>query len=488
MRPVVVTEAGGPAGLPVSADDEPTVGDPAAETARFPTAMWALIAIVVSSPTLLADIFSAASLENWATIFLSLTLQALPFLALGVAVSAALSALVPATWLARALPRRTALAVPVAGLAGAALPGCECSSVPVAGRLVERGAAPAAALTFLPADGDPPDRARRCGRRRLLRGTRPRGACRRALDLLRGGRLRRRGADAVLADLAAGFPRRRTDDRPQADRHARRRVRAAVRTAVRPAHVRHRAGRQRHRGGAAAVTGARTQPSPVMRRTDAAGLLAALGVLVLWLGLSDRILRYLRPTMRTWLVVTGVLLVVLAVAVGVSAWRDHRAGWRQPHRSGLVGWLIVLPVLVALCVDARALGAYTIRLGSTYTKVSDGDFDLESHLRSHSFTGQAAELQLHQFLSAGSGPGNSGTAGGGPGNSGTAGGGPGNSGTAGGGFDLARLMIGCCAGDAVGLVVHVADYRGEPLADDAWVEVTGTFRSDAEDTGPVGQE
>src|ERR671910_750842 len=106
MRPVVVTEAGGPAGLPVSADDEPTVGDPAAETARFPTAMWALIAIVVSSPTLLADIFSAASLENWATIFLSLTLQALPFLALGVAVSAALSALVPATWLARAFPGR----------------------------------------------------------------------------------------------------------------------------------------------------------------------------------------------------------------------------------------------------------------------------------------------------------------------------------------------------------------------------------------------
>jgi hypothetical protein len=46
------------------------------------------------------------------------------------------------------------------------------------------------------------------------------------------------------------------------------------------------------------VTGARDQPSQVMRRTDAAGLLAALGLLVLWLGLSDRILRYLRPSMR----------------------------------------------------------------------------------------------------------------------------------------------------------------------------------------------
>jgi uncharacterized protein len=41
------------------------------------------------------------------------------------------------------------LAVPVAGLAGVALPSCECSAVPIAGRLVARGAKPAAALTFL---------------------------------------------------------------------------------------------------------------------------------------------------------------------------------------------------------------------------------------------------------------------------------------------------------------------------------------------------
>jgi uncharacterized membrane protein YraQ (UPF0718 family) len=40
-------------------------------------------------------------------------------------------------------------AVPVAAAAGAALPGCECGSVPIAGRLMSRGAAPAAALAFL---------------------------------------------------------------------------------------------------------------------------------------------------------------------------------------------------------------------------------------------------------------------------------------------------------------------------------------------------
>jgi uncharacterized membrane protein YraQ (UPF0718 family) len=39
--------------------------------------------------------------------------------------------------------------VPVAGVAGAVLPGCECASVPVASGLMSRGVAPAAALAFL---------------------------------------------------------------------------------------------------------------------------------------------------------------------------------------------------------------------------------------------------------------------------------------------------------------------------------------------------
>jgi uncharacterized protein len=111
-------------------------------------AIWAVVVTLAASPSMLPWA-SSAVLQNWATVFLSVTLQALPFLVLGVVVSAVISALVPSSWLVRALPDRPVLAVPVAGLAGAALPGCECSSVPVAGRLVERGAPPAAALTFL---------------------------------------------------------------------------------------------------------------------------------------------------------------------------------------------------------------------------------------------------------------------------------------------------------------------------------------------------
>jgi uncharacterized membrane protein YraQ (UPF0718 family) len=73
----------------------------------------------------------------------------MPFLVLGVAVSAAIAAFVPPGLIARLLPRRPVLAVPAAAAAGAALPGCECGSVPVAARLVSIGVTPAAAFAFL---------------------------------------------------------------------------------------------------------------------------------------------------------------------------------------------------------------------------------------------------------------------------------------------------------------------------------------------------
>ncbi len=92
---------------------------------------------------------TAPWLQAWATVFVAICVQALPFLVLGTLLSAAIAVLVPASFLERALPRNPALAVPVAGVAGAVLPGCECASVPVAGGLMARGVAPAAALAFL---------------------------------------------------------------------------------------------------------------------------------------------------------------------------------------------------------------------------------------------------------------------------------------------------------------------------------------------------
>ncbi|WP_435876795.1 permease [Streptomyces achromogenes] len=89
------------------------------------------------------------AVEAWRTVCLAITVQALPFLLLGTALSGAINAFVPAGLFTRVLPKRPALAVPVAGAAGAVLPGCECASVPVASSLIRRGVPPAAAFAFL---------------------------------------------------------------------------------------------------------------------------------------------------------------------------------------------------------------------------------------------------------------------------------------------------------------------------------------------------
>nr|WP_245928737.1 permease [Murinocardiopsis flavida] len=97
----------------------------------------------------LSDRLTNEAFLAWATIFTAISLQAMPFLVFGVALSAALTAFVPASFWQRVIPKNAAAAVPVAGAAGAVLPGCECASVPVANGLIRRGVAPAAALTFL---------------------------------------------------------------------------------------------------------------------------------------------------------------------------------------------------------------------------------------------------------------------------------------------------------------------------------------------------
>jgi uncharacterized membrane protein YraQ (UPF0718 family) len=108
-----------------------------------------LLLVALGSRGLLGGALDHLALRTWATIFMAVTVQALPFLALGVLVSGAIAALVSPAALARLLPRRPLIAVPVAAVAGTALPGCECASVPIAGRLTTRGVPPAAALAFM---------------------------------------------------------------------------------------------------------------------------------------------------------------------------------------------------------------------------------------------------------------------------------------------------------------------------------------------------
>ncbi|MFE9092853.1 permease [Streptomyces sp. NPDC007264] len=129
---------------PTAAADAPIPPKP------LPWTLLAVLPVVASAVTVVAvrgpDDPAVAA---WRTVCLAVTVQALPFLLLGTALSGAINAFVPAGVFSRALPKRPVLAVPVAGIAGVVLPGCECASVPVANSLIRRGVTPAAAFAFL---------------------------------------------------------------------------------------------------------------------------------------------------------------------------------------------------------------------------------------------------------------------------------------------------------------------------------------------------
>jgi len=110
-------------------------------------AVLLVLLVVFRNPVSAA--ISSPRLQTWTTVFVSVMVQAVPFLVFGVLLSAVIAVFVARSFWARALPRHPALAVPVASAAGVVLPGCECGSVPIAGSLIRRGVTPAAALAFL---------------------------------------------------------------------------------------------------------------------------------------------------------------------------------------------------------------------------------------------------------------------------------------------------------------------------------------------------
>ncbi|MEU6352402.1 permease [Streptomyces sp. NPDC047072] len=130
--------------------DGPAEGHPKKDQRlNSPLVLTLLMLLVVLLQNPIRQALGAPVMQSWMTVFVAVLVQALPFLVLGVLLSAAIAVFVPPSFFARALPKNPALAVPVAGAAGVVLPGCECASVPVAGALVRRGVTPAAALAFL---------------------------------------------------------------------------------------------------------------------------------------------------------------------------------------------------------------------------------------------------------------------------------------------------------------------------------------------------
>ena len=125
------------------------------QAARRSLAPWSTPLLVVAALVLAAlavrvlNGAGVSAVQNFLLVFGSLLIEALPFIVLGAAVSALIEVFVPARAFARLARLPRGVQMPVAGLGGFAFPVCECGSVPVARRLVVKGMAPAAAITFM---------------------------------------------------------------------------------------------------------------------------------------------------------------------------------------------------------------------------------------------------------------------------------------------------------------------------------------------------
>jgi len=96
-----------------------------------------------------ADPERFAWVQSFFVIFGSLLIQALPFVLIGALAAALIEVFVPVGTLEKLAKLPRPLQLPAAGLAGIAFPICECGSVPIARRLIQKGLMPSAGITFM---------------------------------------------------------------------------------------------------------------------------------------------------------------------------------------------------------------------------------------------------------------------------------------------------------------------------------------------------
>ncbi len=88
-------------------------------------------------------------LSNAFTLFLSLLVEAIPFLLLGVLLSSILLICIDERWLIARIPKHPVLGALVGSCIGFLFPVCECGNVPVARRLIMQGVPTSVAIGFL---------------------------------------------------------------------------------------------------------------------------------------------------------------------------------------------------------------------------------------------------------------------------------------------------------------------------------------------------
>ncbi|MEV5003230.1 TIGR03943 family putative permease subunit [Nocardioides sp. LML1-1-1.1] len=203
-----------------------------------------------------------------------------------------------------------------------------------------------------------------------------------------------------------------------------------------------------------------------MNRNAQAVVLAALGALTLRVSVTDEHTRYVNAAMKWPLVVSGVLMLLLALS---RVLRREDGG--EPTTPAV--WVLLLPVVVGLAVQPAALGAYVADRRVNDVSAQQYDEPAVDPLPRDRTT----DVGLAEFVSLAAGYGEA---------------------LAGrevrlvgfvthadGAWFVNRLTISCCAADASAFRVRIdaGDVRVDVPAEKTWVRVVGRW---AEGTGVEG--
>jgi putative membrane protein len=195
----------------------------------------------------------------------------------------------------------------------------------------------------------------------------------------------------------------------------------------------------------------------------------AVGGAVLRASFTDLYLRYVRAGLRPFLLAAGIILIIVGIA---TLWYELRAaraakkkqtgqgGHGRAHREPRIAWLLILPVLALIVVAPPALGSYAADQTGTALQRPPG-FDAlpagdplqmsvvdyagrAAYDSGHSLDGRRVEIT--GFISLGRG-----------------------------GPYLIRMILSCCAADALPIKVGLAGQVPAALRSNAWFQVTGTY-------------
>ncbi|MBF6302591.1 TIGR03943 family protein [Nocardia amamiensis] len=216
-------------------------------------------------------------------------------------------------------------------------------------------------------------------------------------------------------------------------------------------------------------------------------LLLLIGGAVLWTALDGSYLRYVKPGLFPFLVISGVGFVLLGLIAIVRDVRRGEGSADHEHGTGRAQWLLLAPAAALLLIAPPALGAGAATTASPVRVVSHTSAN-EPKVRpfpplpdepaptltiyelvnralldsNHSLDGREVTISGFALGVEDSGQPRP----------------PGID------LDLARVLITCCVADARYIYVHLSGIA-EPIESDTWLEVRGVVTPGSAQHDPV---